>query len=199
MIIGAGGHGKVVADIVREAGDTVLGFLDDHAPVGSALENYQVLGKTQDFTAFRDAEFIVAVGNGELRQRLVERLKGAKFYTAIHPKAIISSFGTCIEEGTVIMAAAVVNACAKIGAHSIINTAAVVEHDNRIGSYGHVAVGARLAGYVTLEDRVWIGIGAVVSNNVSICADCTVGAGAVVIKDIKEPGTYAGVPARKIK
>jgi acetyltransferase-like isoleucine patch superfamily enzyme len=74
-----------------------------------------------------------------------------------------------------------------------------VEHDNLIGDFAHISVGAKLAGTVTIGPESWIGIGAVVSNNLSICGGCMVGAGAVVVKNITEPGTYVGVPARRIK
>ena len=97
------------------------------------------------------------------------------------------------------MANAVINPCAKIGRHCIISSAAVVEHDNTIEDYAHISVGAKLGGTVSIGEQTWVGIGAVVSNNISICPRCMIGAGAVVIHDIKESGTYVGVPARKIK
>ena len=97
------------------------------------------------------------------------------------------------------MANAVINPAANIGKHCIINTSAVVEHDNRISDFVHVSVGAKLGGTVSIGEHTWVGIGANVSNNVSICDHCMIGAGTVVIHDIKESGTYVGVPARKIK
>ena len=103
-----------------------------------------------------------------------------------------------IGQGTVVMANAVINAGARIGAHCIINTSAVVEHDNRIADFVHISVGAKLAGTVSVGKRSWVGIAACVSNNIHICDDCMIGAGAVVIKDIEESGTYVGVPVKKI-
>ena len=95
------------------------------------------------------------------------------------------------------MAGAVVNPYTKIGQGCIINTCASVDHDCRIGDYVHVSVGSHLAGTVFIGNGTWIGAGAIVSNNVSICENCMVGAGAVVLKDITEPDTYIGIPARK--
>ena len=120
-----------------------------------------------------------------------------RWYTAIHPSAVISALDTEIGAGSVVMANAVVNPSAHIGTHCIINTAAVVEHDNRIGDFSHISVGARLGGAVSIGAHTWIGIGAAVGNNVSICDHCIIGAGGAVIHAITESGTYVGVPARK--
>lgn len=199
IIIGASGHGKVVADIVRACGDTVLGFLDDAPDRPGALCGFPVLGPTADYGNYPDAWFIIAIGSAAARSKIAARLGDVRWYTAIHPSAVISPLGTGIGGGTVVMANAVVNPCAKIGRHCIINTAAVVEHDDLLGDCCHLSVGAKLAGTVTVGARTWVGIGAVVSNNLTICPDCMIGAGAVVVTNINEPGTYAGVPARKLK
>lgn len=199
IIIGASGHGKVVADIVRQSGDTVLGFLDDAACLPATICGFPVLGAVSDYRSYPDACFVIAIGNASVRRKIVEQLEDVQWYTAIHPTAVVSPMGTAIGEGTVVMANAVVNSCAQVGKHCILNTSAVVEHDNRIGDYAHISVGAKLAGTVTIGENTWVGIGAVVSNNLSVCPDCMIGAGAVVVKNIEEPGTYVGVPARKVK
>lgn len=199
IVIGAGGHGKVIADIVRSCGDTVIGFLDDSPNPPEAICDIPVLGGTGDYVNYPEARFVIAIGNGAVRRKVARRLQGVKWYTAIHPDATVSTMGTSIGEGTVVMAGAVINPCAVIGKHCIINTKASVDHDNQIGDYTHISVGATLAGTVTVGDTVWVGAGAVVSNNISICADCMIGAGAVVVRSIEEPGTYVGVPGRKIK
>ena len=199
IIIGAGGHGKVIADIIRACGDQVLGFLDDSPQPPESVCGIPVLGKTEDYVNYPDARFVIAIGNGAVRQRVAERLADVGWYTAIHPSAVISPMETVIGEGTVVMAGAVVNPCAVIGKHCIINTHAGIDHDNRIGDYTHIAVGATLAGTVTVGQNVWVGAGAVVSNNLSICDGCMIGAGTVVVRSIEEPGTYVGVPGRKIK
>ena len=97
------------------------------------------------------------------------------------------------------MANTVINPCASIGRHCIVNTASVIEHDDVIADYVHISVGAKLGGTVSVGEQTWVGIGAVVNNNISVYNRCIIGAGAVVVKDIKESGTYVGVPARKIK
>lgn len=189
IIIGAGGHARVIADIVTAAGDRVLGHLDDNAPA---------LGKVKDYVNYPNAHFIIGIGSAAVRQRIARQMAGVQWYTAIHPTAVIGS-GVTIREGTAVMAHAVMNAGASIGAHCIVNTGAIVEHDNQIGDFAHISVGAKLAGTVTVGESSWIGIGAVVSNNLSICGGCMIGAGAVVVKSITEPGTYVGVPARRIQ
>lgn len=199
IVIGAGGHGKVIADIARSCGDTVLGFLDDSLAAPESVCGIPVLGRIENYVNYPDTRFVVAIGNGEVRRKVVQRMEGVRWYTAIHPSAVISPMETAIGEGTVIMAGAVVNPCAVIGRHCIINTKASVDHDNRIGDYTHISVGATLAGTVTVGQTVWVGAGAVISNNLSVCDGCMIGTGAVVIRSIEETGTYVGVPARKIK
>ena len=198
VIIGTGGHAKVVADIVRCSNDTIVGFLDGIKPYGEFL-GYPVLGSDDDYVKYQNYKFIVAIGNPNVRERIVNKLENVRWYTAVHPTAIISDLDTAVDEGTMICANAVVNAGARIGKHCIINTGSCVEHDNFIEDFVHISVGTKLAGHVKIGRSSWIGIGATVNNDVSICSDCTIGAGAVVIKDIISPGTYVGVPAGKIK
>lgn len=191
VIIGAGGHAKVVSDIITANGDNVLGYLDD-----SIKDN--TLGVIDDFTKYIDkAKFVIAIGNSEVREKLSKELN-CKWHTAIHPSAVISSSAK-IEEGTVVMPNAVINAGATIGKHCIINTGAIVEHDNRIGNYCHVSVGSRLGGTVSVGNNVWLGIGSTIINNITIADDVYIGAGAVVVCDLLEAGTYIGVPAKKWK
>ena len=199
IVIGASGHGKVVADIVLQCGDTLLGFLDDSEALPHEIAGIPVLGKVADYAKYPHASFVVGIGNATIRERIVRQLGGVHWYTAVHPSAVISPLGTQIGAGSVIMANAVINPSAHVGAHCIINTAAVIEHDNQIGDFSHISVGAKLGGTVSVGAHTWVGIGAAVSNNVSICDRCMIGAGTVVIHHIKESGTYVGVPARKIK
>lgn len=199
IVIGASGHGKVAADIVRSSGDTLLGFLDDNTLLPPMVAGIPVLGRVADYANYPDASFVIGIGSSAVREKIARQLDGVRWYTAIHPSAVISALDTEIGAGSVVMANAVVNPSAHIGTHCIINTAAVVEHDNRIGDFSHISVGARLGGAVSIGAHTWIGIGAAVGNNVSICGHCIIGAGGAVIHDIKESGTYVGVPARKIK
>lgn len=199
VIIGASGHGKVVADIVNKSGDQVLGFLDDNPELSKSFIGLPVLGRVEDYEKYKNVLFVVAIGDANIREKIVETLKDVNWYTAIHPAAVVSTLDTKIGEGTVIMANAVVNPGAEVGNHCIINTCAIVEHDNKLADFVHISVGAKLAGSVTVGKGTWIGIGASISNNITICAECMIGAGAVVVKDIVEMGTYVGVPVKKIK
>lgn len=197
LILGAGGHGKVVADIAYRLGYSEIQFLDDDSDK-KVCGGYKVAGKCSDFTSY-DADICIAVGNPEIRAKLFAEVKGYRYNlpALIHPSAVIST-NVSIGEGTVVMAGAVINAGAIIGDGCIVNTGASVDHDSQIGDFVHIAVGAHLAGSVTVGKGTWIGIGAVVSNNVTICDGCMIGAGAVVVDDISVRGTYIGVPAKRM-
>ena len=199
VIIGASGHGRVVADIASASGDKVLGFLDDNKKTDELSGEIPVLGCIDDYAKYEGNSFVIAIGDAAIRERIANRLKNVNWYTAVHPSAIISGSNVKISEGTVIMPGVIINAGAFIGRHCIVNSGAIVEHDNYIDDFAHISVGARLAGTVHVGKKTWIGIGATVINNVFICDQCTIGAGAVVLRDIEEPGTYVGVPAKRVK
>lgn len=196
IIIGASGHGKVVADIARLNGYEEIVFLDNNPELKECL-GYPVLGP-DTMTIELDGEILIAVGNCLIRKNLMERECGRVFSTLSHPSAVIAN-DVVIGEGSVVMAGAVINSGTKVGKGCIINTSSSVDHDCIVGDYCHISVGAHLAGTVCVENCGWIGTGATVSNNVNICPDVVIGAGAVVIKDIDEAGTYVGVPAQKVK
>lgn len=197
VIIGAGGHAKVIADIIVKNNDKLLGFLDDNKK-GIVLADYSVIGKVNNCIDYIDeAEFIVAIGDNAIRKNISERFK-LKWYTAIHPSAQIG-LGCEIGEGTVIMANAVINSDTKIGKHCIINTAAIVDHENSVGDFVHISPNATLCGAVMVGECTHIGAGAIVRNGISIGDDIIVGAGATVVKNIIEQGKYVGVPAKIIR
>lgn len=196
VIIGASGHGKVVADIAQKIGYEEILFLDDAEGLTDCT-GFSVVGKSTETELFKNsAEFIIAIGNANIRQRMQSYLidTGYSIATLIHPKAVISR-NVEIGSGTVIMAGTVINSDSRIGCGCIINTGASIDHDSRIADYVHISVGAHLAGSVAVGLRTWVSIGSVISNNVNICGDCMIGAGAVVIKDILKQGTYVGIPA----
>ena len=194
VIIGGSGHGKVVADIAVKCGYEDIVFLDDDEAL-KQCGKYPVIGKSDRIQEF-DGDVVVAIGNAAIRQKMLERIDGERTVSLIHPNAVIAE-DVEMGEGSVVMAGAVINSGSRLGRGCIINTCSSVDHDCRIGDYVHVAAGAHLAGNVEVGERTWIGAGATVSNNIKICGDCMVGAGAVVVKEIREAGTYAGVPARK--
>lgn len=202
VIIGAGGHGKVIADIIEKSGDEIVGFLDDNKELGTTvINNYKIIGDLNNrFTMAvtkKDVEFIIAIGDNRKREE-ISHSPNLKFYTAIHPSAQIG-LDVEIQEGTVIMANACINSSAKIGKHCIINTGAIIEHDNIIEDFVHISPNVALGGTVKIGKNTHIGIGSTIKNNITICENCKIGAGAVVVKDIKEEGTYVGVPAKRIK
>lgn len=198
VIIGASGHGRVVADIAKKSGYEEVCFLDDNEALAEC-GGYAVVGQSNRYIEF-DCDVIVAVGDTKDRERILTEveLAGKKVPVLVHPHAIVAE-DVEIGKGTVVAAGAVINPGARIGKGCIINTCASVDHDCVLGDYVHIAVGAHIAGTCTIDERTWIGAGATVSNNIRICNDCMIGAGAVVIKDIIESGTYIGVPARRIK
>lgn len=203
VIIGASGHGKVIADIIEKTGDTVYGFLDDDETKldENIVKGYKVIGKVSDCKKLSserpDLQFIIGIGNNKIRKQISQQYD-IPYYTAIHPTAIMG-IETSIKEGTVIMPSACINACANIGKHCIINTGAIIEHDNKIENYVHISPNAVLAGTVNVGELTHIGVGATVRNNIEIAPNCTIGAGAVVVKNIEEAGTYVGVPAKLLK
>lgn len=198
VIIGTGGHAKVVADIVLSSRDHLVGFLTNDEGQSDFM-GWPVLGKDTEYERFADCCFVIAIGNPGVRERISQSMEGVNWYTAIHPSASISAIHTSIGGGSVIMANAVVNPYAQIGRHCIINSNATVEHDNQIEDFVHISVGAELAGTVRVGKRTWIGAGATVSNGIRVCEDCMIGAGAVVVRNIEVPGTYVGIPAHQIK
>lgn len=197
IVIGASGHGKVIADIILKSGDMVVGFLDDNPWLPETFIGYPILGSIDAFLEYKEYQFVIAIGNASIREKIAYQLYGVNWYTGIHPSAVVSAIEVSIGEGTVIMANAVINAGTTIGKHCIINSGAIVEHDNRIEDFVHISVGAKLAGTVDIGKSAWIGIGASISNNLSVCANSIVGAGGIVIRSIEEAGTYVGVSAER--
>ncbi len=196
MILGAGGHGRVVAEIAQLSGKyTDIAFLDDKAP--EATFPYPYMGKCEEFVDYlTDYDFFIAIGNASIRRRFQTEVENAsgRTVTLIHPAAIISK-DVMIGNGTVIMAGAIVNTGAKIGDGVILNTASSVDHDCVVEDFCHVSVGAHLCGTVHLGAGTWVAAGATVINNVTICSDCLIGAGATVTHDLVNAGIYKGTPA----
>lgn len=193
-IVGASGHGKVIADIARKNDYSEIVFLDDDERIHEC-GGYPVIGKSSESGTI-DADIIVGIGNADIRKQIQKSVPEEKLVTLIHPDAVVAD-DVVIGKGTVVMAGAVINPGVRIGKGCIINTCASVDHDCEVGDYVHIAVGSHLCGTVSVGSGTWIGAGVTVSNNISVCPDCMIGAGAVVVKNIDEPGTYVGVPARR--
>ena len=195
VIIGASGHGRVVADIAKKSGYEEICFLDDNEAM-TECGGYAVVGQSNRYIEF-DCDVIVAVGDTKVRERILTEveLAGKKVPVLVHPHAIVAE-DVEIGKGTVVAAGAVINPGARIGKGCIINTCSSVDHDCLVDDFVHVAVGSHLCGTVNVGAGTWIGAGVTVNNNVFICPDCMIGAGAVVVNDIEKYGTYIGVPAR---
>lgn len=201
LIIGAGGHGKVAADIaMRSKKYNAVCFFDDTVSKQQCM-CFPVIGRCEEIFRYIDLyDVFIAIGNAESRKRFMEKLieRGAQIATLIHPNAVIGQ-EVQIGVGSIMAAGAVLNPDCRIGKGCIVNTCASVDHDCRIGDYVHVSVGAHVAGTVTIGAGTWIGAGAVVNNDLHIADSSMIGSGAVVVNDIKERGTYVGVPARRLK
>lgn len=199
LIIGASGHGKVVADIALKMNKWErIHFLDDNPNLTSSI-GLDVIGNSKQIPSFIEYyDVFVGIGNNKVRERINQKLESLKasIPVLIHPSAIIGE-QVQIDKGTVVMAGVIINCSTMIGKGCIINTGSTIDHDNNIDDYVHISPGANLAGAVVIGKKSWIGIGSTVSNNITIDEDCTIGAGAVVIKDIEEPGVYVGIPVRR--
>lgn len=200
-ILGASGHGKVVADCAVRCGWQGVVFFDDAWPEVQQNGHWPVQGDTD--TLLRElASFdgvFVAIGGNQTRQQKLRQLRqsGAVLVTLIHPAACVSPFAS-LGAGTVVLAGAVVNVDARIGEGAIINSSASVDHDCVLGDAVHISPGAHLAGAVQVGDRSWVGIGATVRQLVQIGHDAVVGAGAVVVKAVDAGVTVVGNPAARL-
>ena len=206
VVVGGGGHAKVVLSILGKLSDfEVMGYVDPN-DMGTVLgaeylgtdDVLQLLFEEQDVKAA--ALGIGHPGGSGVRRSAVEKLKiiGYSLPPMISPDAIVN-VDVAVGEGTVVMDRAVVNCGSVIGECSIVNTGAIVEHDCRIGAFAHVAPGATVCGGVTVGDDSLVGSGAVIIPGRKVSASCIIGAGATVTGDCAAGGVYAGIPARRLR
>ena len=206
LIIGAGGHAQVVADVLlrlREAGAdlTPVGYLDDDpALAGQTLLGLPVLGAIGHLSAVPHDELVVAIGENLARHRLFEALQGEgeRFVVARHPSAVIAP-DVQIGQGSVICAGAIVNPSSMVGDNVILNTGCTVDHHNRIGDHVHIAPGVHLGGEVIIGEGTLVGIGATVMPQRRIGKWSVVSAGSLVHTDLPDRVVAAGVPARVVR
>ncbi len=200
IVFGAGGHGKVVADIAIQAGWKVAGFVDDRAaPSPSASLSLPILGDRDWLCAQPRGTYKIALGigdnyvRGEVAQFL--RAEGIHVATIVSPSAILSP-SAIIGSGAVIMPGAIVNAMATVGEGAIINTGAIVEHDSRVGSYAHLSPNSTLGGGVEIGEFAHVAIGAIVLPLIRIGRRSILGAGSVATRAIPDDVIAFGIPAR---
>jgi sugar O-acyltransferase (sialic acid O-acetyltransferase NeuD family) len=198
-LYGAGGHSKVITDILQSLGISVIGVFDDN-PSSAKLTGIEIDSgirvQEENFPAL-DAPLIISVGDNARRAELAGMIT-ATYGQAIHGTAIISNKAS-IGEGTVVLQGVIVQAAAQVGKHVLVNTAASIDHDNVIGDFAHISPHATLCGHVKVGEGTHIGAGAVVIPSIRIGRWCTIGAGAVVIRDIPDFATAVGNPAKVIK
>lgn len=206
LIVGSSGHAKVVIDIAERCGHEILGLVDDQRGCGERTMDYAVVGTGQDVPALvgelgATAAF-VAVGDNFARADVVRRLRaatpGLRFATLVHPAATVAR-EVLIGAGSVVMAGAVVNPGAAVGQFCILNTAASLDHDSRLGDHASLAPGVRIGGDVDIGPFAAVGIGASVAHRVRIGEHTVVGAGATVVSELAAYCVAFGVPARAVR
>lgn len=195
LILGANGHGRVVADIAKATGIyEEIAFLDDAVPL--ITPDDPILGPLSEAEKYVNThEMFVAIGRNNLREKITRKLPdGAAIATIIHPSALLGRRVT-IGKGSVIMPGCVVNNNTTIGDGVIINTMSSVDHDCIISNFCHISPGVHICGLNRIGSHVWICAGVTIINELEICSDCKIAAGCTVTKSITKPGLYAGIPA----
>jgi len=200
-ILGASGHGKVVADIAETCGWDQVEFYDDAWPEIKNNGSWPVKGNSQRLleNMSQYAGIFVAIGNNSIRAEKLSWLDdyNASVISLYHPSAVVSQYAH-IGSGTVVMPGVIVNADTSVAEGCILNTGCSVDHDCTLDRCVHISPGARLAGGVSVGEYSWIGIGASVRQQVNIGKEVTVGAGAAVVSDLPDMVTAVGVPAKAI-
>lgn len=196
LLIGGGGHAKVVADILLQAPDMEpVGYTSLES--GDDLLGIPCLGRDAEGVTTPHDGVVIAIGDNRTRQMMYEASlgQGRKVVSAIHPSAIIG-YDVTIEPGCMICAGVIVNSGTVIKANTILNTGCTVDHDCVVGPHVHIAPGVNLAGNVTVGEGAFLGIGTSVVQGITINEWAIAGAGTVVIRDVENNTTVVGVPAR---
>jgi UDP-N-acetylbacillosamine N-acetyltransferase len=201
VIFGCGGHARSVADVALSSGILELLFVDRNARPAERVLGFPVITDAEFASLhMRKPSVIVALGDNREREQVFDGLVKSGFSAiALVAHDAHRGVGVAIGVGSFVGSGAHLGPEASIGQNTIINTRAVIEHGARVEAHSHVSVNATLAGFVHIGERVMIGVGATVIDRVSICSETVVGAGSVVVEDIVEPGTYVGIPARRIR
>ena len=187
-LIGYGGHAR---EVMAQMGEQLPCFVDDE----------YVIEGTQPLSSFNPTEYevIVAVGSSKDRYDIVQKLpKETKYFTFLHPTALIMDVVE-IGEGSFIGAYSILTTNIKIGKHALLNRGNQIGHDSTIGDYFSAMPGAIISGNCTIHDCVYVGTNASIKEKITIHSLTTIGSNAAIVKHIEEPGTYIGIPAKKIK
>jgi len=205
IIIGAGGHGRVVLDILRQVGGVdPVGFIDaDVSRAGATVDGLPIMGAINLLPKLVKQEVksaIVAIGDNRARVSYARMVieQGMELVNAVHPSALVSATAK-IGRNVVVAVGAIIGTDAHIGDSCIVNTGAVIDHECRIGEGVHICPGALLAGRVEVQMGAFVGLGAKVLPCLKVGANAVVGAGALVREDVPENATVVGVPARVIR
>ncbi|MBI4234983.1 acetyltransferase [Candidatus Peregrinibacteria bacterium] len=201
FIFGAGGHGKVILDILMECDLKIQGFIDENPEkVGQTVSGYPILGGWEVLEKSKNAALSLGIGNNIMREKTFAKAQslGCDILSAIHPRATISR-DTKIGEGSVIMANAVINPGVIMEEGVVVNTGATVDHDCFLKRFCHVHPGGNLAGRVILGEFSYVGTGTAIIQTLTIGKNVIIGAGAAVVKDLPDNVTAVGVPAKIIK
>lgn len=198
-ILGASGHGQVVLSILRALNLQVSGFYDDAPDLwGTFISGVPVHGSLADFINGQDVQALIALGNNDLRKKIVNLHASETWFTAIHPAAWVDP-SVHLGPGTIVCAGAVLQTQAQIGAHCIINTSASVDHHCIIEDFVHICPGVHLGGNVRIGARSWIGIGSQVIQNIDIGENVLVGAGSTIVTNIPDNAVVMGTPGRIVR
>lgn len=197
-VLGCGGNCKIVIDICKANNIEVQGIYDDKYEKEIVIyENIKLIGKIEDVLAC--SVVINSIGTGKIRKLIFERLKRKKLFwlNCIHPNVTISDT-VKLGEGNVICNGVIINSDTQIGNYNLINTCAIIEHDCKIGDFNDIAPRSTICGTVTLKDLNFLGVSSTIIQNINLESNITIGAMGLVIRDIKESGTYVGIPVKKI-
>lgn len=206
LIIGASGHGSVIADILKQSRDyELLGFIDSFKSPGVKILDYEVLGSEETLVSlFKEngvTKGIIGIGDNYTRKQMVHKIQGLvpefQFINAVHPNAVISEY-VSLGTGVAVMAGAVVNPGSKIGNHCIVNTKSSIGHDSEIEDFSSVAPGVTVGGHVTLGALSALSIGSVIRNSVNIGENTLIGAGSLVLRNFGDNVVAYGNPAKII-
>ncbi|MGL4671207.1 acetyltransferase [Cetobacterium sp.] len=208
VVIGCGGHAKVVIDIIQQRITKlneeilIVGILDDSFIENEQKKLFQIplIGKINKILELqKDIYYVIAIGNNKIRKKIAQEYKHINYLTLIHPDSVIGN-NVEIGCGTVVMAGAIINSYTTIGKHCILNSGSTVEHDNILGDYVHISPRAILCGGVKIGEESWIGAGAIVVVGVELSKNIIIGAGAVILKSIEKSNlTFIGIPGKILK